>query len=525
MRHRFAALAVICAAELLVVLDNTVVNVALPSLGVELRTDTGGLQWVVDAYTLTFAGLLLAFGHLGDRYGRRRVMLAGLVGIAIMSIGGAVATELGHVIAARALMGICAAAVFPATLALIINIFTDARERALAVAAWTAMAGFAIAIGPTAGGFLLEHFSWHAVFWMNVPVAAVVIVGVLWAVPESRATRVGTWDPVGIALSLAGVTVLVWSIIDAPHHGWTAPISIVGYVTATAFLGGFIVWELRFPSPVLDLRLFRIRHFSLPAAAIAIAYFGMFGFLFLITQYFQGVREMSPLEFGVHSLPFAAAVAVGAPLATVIADRFGPTPVIVTGLLVMSAGMFIAGQVTVDSPYVGSVLLSMVLMGVGLAVVQGPATASIMSAVTLDEAGAGSAVNDTTREVGGTLGVAVLGSIVASFYTDRIGPRIDSVPDVLMTPEQKDFARQTVLSVTEMRRADTPTLFDPQKDDLIRAMKIACLDGFQFASYVTVAASLLCAVAVAAFLPWGRPTTAGPLALSRIVIGVKGPSA
>jgi DHA2 family multidrug resistance protein-like MFS transporter len=510
-RQRWIALVVICTAELLVVLDNTVVNVALPSMGLQLRSSISGLQWVVDAYTLTFAGLLLAFGHLGDRYGRKKVMIVGLAGIAVMSIGGALAANLGQVIAARALMGICAAAVFPATLALIINIFSDARERALAIAAWTAMAGFAIAIGPTAGGFLLEHFSWHSVFWINVPVAAVVLAAAWKFVPESKASHIGKFDPVGIALSLVGITVLVWAIIEAPHQGWLSGISIAAYLLGVVCLAVFVWWELRTPSPVLDMALFRIRRFSLPALAIAVAYFSMFGFLFMITQYFQGVMELSPLQFGIHSLPFAVSIAIGAPLATLIAQRVGTTAVIVFGLVVMSVGMFIAGQVKVETPYFGPVLISMVLMGLGLAIVQGPATESIMSSVSLDEAGAGSAVNDTTREVGGTLGVAVLGSIVASIYTTKVGPRIDAIPDALMEPYQKAFARETVVSVIEIVKAPTNSVFATQKADLVYAMKAASLEGFQLASYVTVGSALACALAVAVFLPWARQSGAGVL--------------
>ncbi|MBY4039139.1 MFS transporter [Rhodococcus fascians] len=511
LRGRYLALLVICAAELLVVLDNTVVNVALPSMGLQLRADISGLQWVVDAYTLTFAGLLLAFGHLGDRYGRKKVMIIGLAGIALMSVGGAVAADLGQVVAARAAMGVCAAAVFPATLALIINIFTDAKERALAIAAWTAMAGFAIAIGPTAGGFLLEHFSWHSVFWINVPVALLVLVAALACVPESRAEHVGKYDPVGIVLSLTGITVVVWAIIEAPHNGWLSPASIGGYIAGCFALAAFVWWELRTPSPVLDLNLFRIRRFSLPALAIAVGYFSMFGFLFMITQYFQGVMELTPLQFGVHSLPFAVSIAVGAPLATLIAQRIGTTAVIVFGLVVMSIGMFIAGQVEVETPYLGPVVVSMILMGLGLAIVQGPATESIMSSVTLDEAGAGSAVNDTTREVGGTLGVAVLGSIVASIYTTKVGPRIDAIPDAIMEPYQKAFARETVVSVIEIVKAPTNPIFATQKAELVYAMKAASLEGFQLASFVTVGAAMACAIAVALFLPWRRPEGDGVL--------------
>ncbi|SED25265.1 MFS transporter [Rhodococcus koreensis] len=500
--RRFLALAVICLAELLVVLDNTIVNVALPSIGVELRTSVSGLQWVVDAYTLTFAGLLLAFGNLGDRYGRRRVMVIGLIGVAVMSIAGANAESLGQVIAARAAMGVFAAAVFPATLALVINIFTDVRERALAIAAWTAMAGFAIAIGPMAGGWLLEHFSWHSAFWINVPIAVVAAIATLMLVPESRASVIGRMDLLGIAASITGITVLVWAIIEAPHHGWTSAVTVGAVALSIAVLTGFVFWELRTDHPVLDLRLFRNRRFSLPALAIAIGYFSMFGFLFLITQYFQGVREYTPFEFGVASLPFAVSVAVGAPIATLLAQRVGTTPVIVFGLLLTGVGLYLGGQVAVDSSYLTDVLPSMVSMALGLAIVQGPATESIMASLPLDEAGAGSAVNDTTREIGGTLGVAVLGSIVASYYATTMSPLLDRIPAALMNDDEKGFADATVLSVLEIRKREIPPFLEQQRENLILTMKTTVLQGSHTASLVAAGAVVVCAVVVAIFMPW-----------------------
>ncbi|MGV9864791.1 MFS transporter [Rhodococcus koreensis] len=505
--RRFLALAVICLAELLVVLDNTIVNVALPSIGVELRTSVSGLQWVVDAYTLTFAGLLLAFGNLGDRYGRRRVMVIGLIGVAVMSIAGANAESLGQVIAARAAMGVFAAAVFPATLALVINIFTDVRERALAIAAWTAMAGFAIAIGPMAGGWLLEHFSWHSVFWINVPIAVVAAIATLMLVPESRASVIGRMDLLGIAASITGITVLVWAIIEAPHHGWTSAVTVGAVALSIAVLTGFVFWELRTDNPVLDLRLFRNRRFSLPALAIAIGYFSMFGFLFLITQYFQGVREYTPFEFGVASLPFAVSVAVGAPIATLLAQRVGTTPVIVFGLLLTGVGLYLGGQVAVDSSYLTDVLPSMVSMALGLAIVQGPATESIMASLPLDEAGAGSAVNDTTREIGGTLGVAVLGSIVASYYATTMSPLLDRIPAALMNDDEKGFAGATVLSVLEIRKREIPPFLEQQRENLILTMKTTVLQGSHTASLVAAGAVVVCAVVVAIFMPWAPART------------------
>ncbi|MGW4529768.1 MFS transporter [Nocardia sp. NPDC004340] len=503
-RAKIAALVAICLAELLVVLDNTLVNVALPSMAVELRADMSGLQWIVDAFTLAFSGLLLAMGHLGDRYGRRLFMIIGLGGVAVMSAAGALSSGLGQVIAARAGMGVFAAVVFPATLALLTNIFTKSRERAAAIALWTAMAGIAIALGPTVGGWLLEYFSWHSVFWINVPVALVAIGAVLAAVPESRAPHVDRLDRVGILLSLAGVTALVWSIIEAPKHGWFATESLAGYLLSAALLAAFVAWELRVPTPVLNMRLFRNRRFALPSLAITVSYFSAFGFLFLITQYFQGVKELSPLEFGIHSLPFAVAVGFGAPIATLLAQRLGTTAMVVSGLLILAVAMYIAGRTTVDTPYLGPVVVSMILMGLGFAVVQGPATESIMGAVPVEEAGAGSAVNDTTREVGGALGVALLGSIMSSVYADRIGGRIAAIPAQIMNPQQKELAGNTPISILEIVKAPVNPLVAPAKADLIHAMKVAAMQGAEAASYVAVGTLVVCAVIVAATLPW-RP--------------------
>ncbi|WP_282784509.1 MFS transporter [Nocardia sp. CC201C] len=501
-RGRVAALIAICLAELLVVLDNTLVNVALPSMAVQLRADMAGLQWIVDAFTLAFSGLLLAMGHLGDRYGRKRFLVWGLAGVAVMSAAGALASGLGQVIAARAGMGIFAAMVFPATLALLTNIFTTARERAAAIAVWTAMAGIAIAIGPTVGGWLLEHFSWHSVFWINVPVAVIAIAAVWITTPESRASHVDRLDRIGIVLSLAGVTLLVWSIIEAPKHGWLSVESLLGYAISAAALAAFVAWELRVRTPVLNMRLFRIRRFAVPALAITVSYFCAFGFLFLITQYFQGVKELSPLEFGIHSLPFALAVGIGAPAATLIAQRVGATAVIVTGVLVLAVAMYIAGQTTVDTPYLGPVLISMVLMGIGFAVVQGPATESIMGSVPLEEAGAGSAVNDTTREVGGALGVALLGSIMSSIYADRVSGRIAAVPEAIMNAQQKELASNTPISVLEIMKAPLNPLLEQPRADLVHAMKVAALEGSHAASMVAVGTLVVCAVIVAVALPW-----------------------
>ncbi|MBY6364167.1 MFS transporter [Rhodococcoides corynebacterioides] len=506
-RRQLSAFGVICLAELLIVLDMTIINVALPSIGVELSAGISGLQWVVDAYTLTFSGLLLAFGNLGDRYGRRLFLLIGLAGLGASSIVGATADGLGDVLTSRAVMGVFAAMVLPATLAVITNLFPLPKERALAIGAWSSIAGVAVAIGPVSGGFLLEHFSWHSVFWLNVPVALIAVVLVALVVPESKAANPGKLDVPGVLLSIAGVTLLVFVVIEAPNFGWTSPATLGGALVAAALLWAFVRRQRRVAAPVLDVSLFRIKPFAWPAVSIAIGFFSLFGFLFLITQYFQGIREYSPLDFGIATLPFAAALAISSPTATVIAQKVGTMPVLVTGLVLIGAGLVVAAQVEIDSSYLGLVLPAMLLLAVGIAVIQGPATESIMSSLPLDEAGAGAAVNDTTREIGGTLGVAVLGSLVASYYVSTVRPLVDAIPSAIMTETEKAYAQASVLSVSEIRARELPSLFEPQRAQLITEMKEAALRGSSIAAYVAAGAVVVCAVVVALNFPASYRTT------------------
>lgn len=510
-RRQLSAFGVICLAELLIVLDMTVINVALPSIGVELSAGISGLQWVVDAYTLTFSGLLLAFGNLGDRYGRRLFLLVGLAGLGASSIVGATANGLGDVLTSRAVMGVFAAMVLPATLAVITNLFPLPKERALAIGAWSSIAGVAVAIGPVSGGFLLEHFSWHSVFWLNVPVALIAVVLVALIVPESKAANPGKLDVPGVLLSIAGVTLLVFVVIEAPNFGWASPATLGGALAAVALLWAFVHRQRRVAAPVLDVSLFRIKPFAWPAVSIAIGFFSLFGFLFLITQYFQGIREYSPLDFGIATLPFAAALAISSPSATVIAQKIGTMPVLVTGLVLIGAGLVVAAQVKIDSSYLGLVLPAMLLLAVGIAVIQGPATESIMSSLPLDEAGAGAAVNDTTREIGGTLGVAVLGSLVASYYVSTVRPLVEAIPSAIMTETEKAYAQASVLSVSEIRARELPSLFEPQRAQLITEMKEAALRGSSIAAYVAAGAVFVCAVVVALNFP-AHHRTSGMLA-------------
>jgi EmrB/QacA subfamily drug resistance transporter len=418
--RRWWILAVLCLSVLLVVVDNTIVNVALPTISRDLHASTEALQWVVDGYTLAFAGLLLVGGNLGDRLGRRRFLQAGLVAFGLTSIGAALAQTSAELIAARAAMGVAAALIYPATLAILNNVFTNPRERATAIGIWSAVSGLAVAIGPVSGGLLLRHFSWSSVFYVNVPLVIVALITGRLLLPESRDPRAGRFDPLGAVLSVAGITLLTWSIIEAPRHGWGSAVTIGGLLGAVAILAVFTWWQTRRPDPMLDVRLFRNPRFSAASVSIALAFFGLFGFIFMITQYFQVVRGYDPLRAGVATLPFAVVTAAFSPVSIMLMKRFGTKVIVAAGLVLMSAGFLVAATTEIDSSYWAKIVVAMALMASGLALTTSPATEAIMGALPPAKAGAGSAVNDTTREVGGTLGVAIIGSVMNSAYGSHV---------------------------------------------------------------------------------------------------------
>jgi EmrB/QacA subfamily drug resistance transporter len=418
--RRWWVLVVLCLSVLLVAVDNTIVNVALPTISRDLSASTSAQQWVVDGYSLVFAGLLLVGGNLGDRLGRRRCLQAGLVLFALFSVGAALSRNSAELIAARAAMGAAAALIYPATLAILSNLFTVPRQRATAIGIWSGVTGLAVAIGPVSGGLLLRHFSWSSVFYVSVPVAVTALIAGALLLPESRDLDAGRFDPLGALLSVTGIALLTWSIIEAPEHGWASAVTVGGLSAALAFLALFAWWQVRRPDPMLDVRLFRNPRFSAASSAIALAFFGLFGFIFLITQYFQVVRGYDTLRAGVATLPFAIVTGAMSPLAIVIMKRIGTKLIVAFGLVVMSAGFWVAATMPQDSPYWGQIVTAMTLMAAGLAFATGPATEAIMGALPLAKTGAGSAVNDTTREVGGTLGVAIIGSVLNSAYAGHV---------------------------------------------------------------------------------------------------------
>jgi EmrB/QacA subfamily drug resistance transporter len=420
--RRWIVLAVMCLSLLLIVMDNTIVNVALPTLQRDLDASTSELQWIVDSYILVFAGLLLTMGSLGDRFGRRGALAIGLTIMGSASVASAFATDASHLIATRAIMGIGAALIMPATLSIITNVFTDRRERAQAIALWSATAGVAVAIGPVTGGWLLEHFWWGSVFLVNVPVVVVaVVLGQLY-VPTSRDPAAPRVDIPGAVLSIAGLVALVWAIIEGAH-GWTDPTVLAAFGAAAVLLGLFVVWERRTPTPMLDINFFRDPRFSAASGALMLTFFAMLGSLFLLTQFMQSVLGYTALETGVRLLPMAAVQMVLAPLSAKVVERIGSKIVVTTGLLVAGAGLLLASRLDPSASY-GEVVLSLIVLAAGLALVMPPATESIMGSLPPAKAGVGSAVNDTTREVGAALGVAVLGSVMSSTYRPRVSDAI-----------------------------------------------------------------------------------------------------
>jgi EmrB/QacA subfamily drug resistance transporter len=420
MRTKPLILTALLLAAFLVNLDTTLVNVALPALVRELHATTTQLQWVVDSYNLVFAALLLTFGSLSDRFGRKGMLLAGLAVVGTASLAGGFTTDPAQLIAARAVMGLGAAMTFPATLSLMSNVFTGRTERARAIGLWGAISGVAIAVGPIVGGWLLEHFSWASIFIAMVPVAAVAAIAVALIVPASKNPEAAAPDVPGLVLSSATMALLVFTIIEAPAYGWTAARSLAGFAASAALLAAFIIRERRAAHPMLDVRLFRNLRFSAASGAVTVSFFTLFGFIFLMTQYFQFVRGYGPFATGVRLLPVALAVGAGSVAGTQLAVRAGTKLIVTIGLIAMAAFYgWVAASTSATISY-GIIAVQMVLYGLGMGLTSAPATESIMGAISRRNAGVGSAVNDSTRLIGGTLGVAVIGSVYASVYGSRL---------------------------------------------------------------------------------------------------------
>lgn len=497
-RRRWAILAILSLSVFLVVVDNTIVNVALPTLSRELGASTSELQWIVDSYSLVFAGLLLAAGSLSDRLGRKGALQIGLVAFGLTSMLAAFSDSATQLIAARAAMGIGAALVFPATLAILTNVFTDPGERAKAIGMWAGVSGLAVALGPVTGGWLLQHFWWGSVFFVNIPIVIGALVAGQLLLPTSRDPGAGRLDPLGFLLSVAGVSTLVFTVIEAPGRGWTSAGTLAGFALAAVLTVAFVAWERRQESPMLDVRVFTNPRFSAASAAVAVAFFALFGFIFMITQYFQFVRGYSTLSAGVHTLPFAVAAGIAAPIAPRLVNRAGTSRVVAGGLLLMSMGFVVAATTDEGSSYWLHVVPAMVLIASGLGLTNAPSTEAIMGSLPREKAGVGSAVNDTTRELGGTLGVAVVGSVFASAYGPNL---VDALRGMPIPGPALEAARESVAAAFVVAEQAPPEA----QPLIVDAAKDAFVDGLAFGSLAAAGAAALGAIAVLKFLPAGAP--------------------
>src|ERR1700722_14426486 len=492
-RQSLSVLAVVLVAAFAINLDTTIVNVALPTLNVLLGAGTPSLQWVVDAYNLAFAALVLAGGNIGDRYGRRETLAAGLGIFAAASGVAALCTSVGELIAVRFAMGAAAALIFPTTLSIITNTFADRRARAQAIGAWGAVTGLGVATGPVIGGALLERFWWGSVFLALVPVAVIAMVGAWAIVPRSRLADRAPLDRTGLGLSVVALGSLVFTIIEAPGHGWLVPRTFGGVLLTAAAVVLFVRWERNCPDPMLDVRLFTNLRFSAASTSVTVASFSLFGFIFLITQYFQQLRDYSPLSTGLRVFPVAFSIAISSVLGSRLLVRIGNKAVVAGGLVSLAAA-FTWIAVSASPLKYALIAAQMVLLGTGMGLTSAGATESIMGVVKPEQAGAGSAVNDATREVGGTLGVAVLGSVYSTLYAHSLS-RSHTVPAGLLRPAATSLGAGRAVAARLPGAAGSA--FD-------QAVTTSFMDGLHAACFVAAAVCLIGAGAVAALLP-SRP--------------------
>jgi EmrB/QacA subfamily drug resistance transporter len=497
--RRWWILALLCFSLLVIVLDNSILNVALPTIVDQLHADNSQLQWMVDSYTLVFAGLLLTMGSLGDKYGRRGALQAGFIIFGLGSIASAMTTTPNQLIATRAFMGIGGALIMPATLSIITNTF-PAHERGRAIGMWAGVAGLGGALGPLTGGFLVERFYFGSVFLVNVPIVIVGLICGVFLIPTSKDPSSPRLDPVGAVLSIVALTSLLYAIIEGPTEGFSDPKIVTGFVVGAVLLVVFALWERHSTHPMLDVNLFKNPRFTAASGSITLTFFAMFGAIFLLTQYFQFVLGYAPFETGVRMLPFAATMLVVAPASARVVERIGTKVTVAVGMGLITSGLLLMLTSQVDSPY-STIWWKLVLVAAGMGFVMAPATESVMGSLPLAKAGVGSAVNDTTRQVGGALGVAVLGSVLSATYSSVVGNVFAGTP----VPADAVEAAKTGLGGTQVVAQTIRSQPIPGAgalaDKLIATANQAFVDGFHHGLLVAAAFTGAGIILAAVFLP------------------------
>jgi len=423
------SLGILSIALIIIGLDVTVLNVAIPTLQAELQATASGLQWIINAYILVFAGVLLTMGSLGDRFGRRLAFQVGLVIFGLSSVGAGLSEDTTQLIIARAFQGVGGALIMPSTLSVIVDIFPR-EERAKAIGIWSGMAAIGIPGGMIAGGWLLENYFWGSVFLLNIPVVLVALVGSLLAIPESKDPNAKTTDLVGAVISMISLSALIYAIIEAPEKGWLAGVTIAGFAISIVFGVLFVWYEKRQDNPMVDLNLFKNARLSAAAGSIGIAFMAMLGMMFLLTQYLPFVQGYSPLDTGYRLVPMALGFLVGAPTSAAFVAKTNSKVVMSVGMLLVAVAVGSMAFLEVDTTYwiTGTLIF---LMGLGMANTMAPATDSVMAAVPEAQAGVGSALNDTVRQIGGALGVGIFGSIMSSVYASSMTDAVAGLPSEL----------------------------------------------------------------------------------------------
>jgi EmrB/QacA subfamily drug resistance transporter len=442
--RRWKTLGVLSLSLVILGIDTSILNVALPTLQDEFDASASKLQWMVDSYLLVFAGLLLVFGTLGDRYGRKLALQAGVSIFGLASLAAPLASSSGQVITVRAAMGIGAALIMPATLSIIANVFTGA-ERGKAIGIWAALAAVGIGLGPLAGGLLLEWFPWWSVFMVNVPFAVAALALGIRYVPESRDPRPGSFDLLGAALSTAGFSILVYAIIEAPEKGWTSGLVIGSLAASLVLLGAFVAWERRIAEPMLDLGFFRNARFSVGTAAVSAAFFALLGGIFALTQYLQFAHGYSAIEAGAIMTPMALGLMIGAGSSSKAVARLGTSRVVAAGLFGVA---LLLGVTTLWDPSTSAFVLTAWFFGLTLAMgwVMAPATDAVVGAVPAAKSGVASATNTVARMVSGALGVAIIGSLVSSLYSNKVEGSLGALPPPLQTQAEDSIGAANAIA-------------------------------------------------------------------------------
>ncbi|MEV6262909.1 MFS transporter [Streptomyces sp. NPDC051784] len=515
-RRRWAILGVLMFSLLIVVLDNSILNVAVKTIASPAPTGIGAtqseLEWAINSYTLVFAGMLFTAGLLGDRVGRKKVLLAGILVFGLGSALAAFSSSPGQLVTWRALMGLGAAFVMPATLAVLMNVF-ERDEQPKAIGIWAGSVGLGIAIGPITGGLLLEHFWWGSIFLVNVPVVVVALIAMVVLVPDSKDPAPGRVDPLGVVLSIIGLVLLVYGIIRGGELASFTDVTVLapligGLLVLTAF-----VWhEKRSSHPSIDISYFRKPAFAAAVAAIALVFFALMGVTFFSAFYLQSVRGYTALQSGLLILPLAAAQMIFAPRARLVVDRFGAKAVCTVGMLLVAGGLSAFALFGADTP-LWVLCLVFFVQGTGMAHIMPPVTVAVMQALPRERAGSGSAINNTFRQVGGALGIAVLGSVLSTVYRGDIEGHLGAVPDAA-----RDVAGESIeatLGVAERMGPAGRPLVAAANDAFISAMHVTALG--------SAAVALIGAVVVAVFLP-GRHQ-AGPAGRDQAGSPAKEPAA